>query len=164
MIASFNARYINSRTPDPENLSETPCAGPFEFIKCDVSLMRNIQQTTSVLSQRIPKLNFLVLSPGLMSTRGRTETPEGIDVKLALHYYGRWKFVQGMLPSLCKAREVGEEAKVMTMLGAGKGGAVELENLDLKKGYSLKAASDTANTNNDIIVSVSDRFYLTYCL
>lgn len=126
----------------------------YEFVPCDVSLMKNVQECTESISRRVPKLNFLVLSPGIMTMQGRTETVEGIDVKLALHYYGRWKFVEGMLPSLLKAKEDGEDARVMSVLAAGLGGPIDLEDLDLKKGYSLKAAADTATTNNDIIVAV----------
>jgi NAD(P)-dependent dehydrogenase (short-subunit alcohol dehydrogenase family) len=63
-----------------------------EFVECDVTLMRNVQQTTSELVSRLPKVNFLVLSPGILTTKGRNETDEGIDKKLALHYYARWRF------------------------------------------------------------------------
>lgn len=64
----------------------------YEFVECDVSLMQNVRKTTSELVQRLSKVNFLVLSPGIMTMQGRTETSEGIDVKLALHYYSRWRF------------------------------------------------------------------------
>lgn len=62
-----------------------------EFVECDVTLMRNVRKTTSELAGRLPKINFLVLSPGIMTTK-HTETAEGIDKKLALHYYARWRF------------------------------------------------------------------------
>jgi len=125
----------------------------YEFVPCDVSLMKNVQACTDSLVQRIPKLNFLVLSPGILTMQGRTETTEGIDVKLALHYYGRWKFADGMLPSLIKAKEEGEEARVLSVLASGKGGPINLEDLDLKKKYSLRAAADHATTGTDIIVT-----------
>ena len=70
----------------------------YEFVECDVSLMRNVRKTTAELSQRLPKVNFLVLSPGIMTMQGRTETDEGIDVKLALHYYARWRFAFEYVP------------------------------------------------------------------
>ena len=64
----------------------------YEFVECDVTLMRNVRRTTTELVGRLPKVNFLVLSPGIMTTKGRDETDEGIDKKLALHYYARWRF------------------------------------------------------------------------
>ena len=35
------------------------------------------------------KLDILVMTQGIATTQGRTETEEGIDMKLALHYYSR---------------------------------------------------------------------------
>lgn len=63
-----------------------------EFVECDVSHMRNVRRTTAELTARLPKVNFLVMSPGIMTLQGRTESDEGIDRKLALHYYARWRF------------------------------------------------------------------------
>jgi hypothetical protein len=66
--------------------------GSYEFTPCDVSLMKNIHATTSELLARLPKLNYLVLTSGFLGMGGRDDTEEGIDRKLALHYYARWKF------------------------------------------------------------------------
>lgn len=63
-----------------------------EFVECDVSLMRNVRKTAAELQERLPRLNYLVLTPGMMTTQGRIETDEGIDRKMALHYYSRWRF------------------------------------------------------------------------
>ena len=49
------------------------------------------------------------------------ETPEGIDRKLAVHYYSRWKITRDLLPSIQRAKDAGQEAKVVLVLGAGKG-------------------------------------------
>ncbi|KAG5644452.1 hypothetical protein DXG03_008351 [Asterophora parasitica] len=53
---------------------------------------------------RIPKINFLVMSPGILAVKGRDETTEAIDKKLAVHYYARWKFIDGLLPALRRAK------------------------------------------------------------
>ncbi|KDQ08653.1 hypothetical protein BOTBODRAFT_37804 [Botryobasidium botryosum FD-172 SS1] len=124
----------------------------YEFVPCDVSLMKNVQACTDTLAQRLPKINFLVLSPGILTMQGRTETEEGLDQKLALHFYSRWKFAGELLPLLKKAKADGEDAKVMSVLDAVNGGPIKLDDIDLKKGYGLKAAADTATTGNDIMV------------
>lgn len=69
-----------------------------EFVECDVTLMRNVRKTTSELVERLPKVNFLVLTQGMMTMKGRDETDEGIDRKLALHYYSRWRFTYEFVP------------------------------------------------------------------
>jgi NAD(P)-dependent dehydrogenase (short-subunit alcohol dehydrogenase family) len=65
-----------------------------DFIPCDAWLMRDVARTTAELktTKGVEKINYLVMSPGIMTMQGRTESDEGIDQKLALHYYARWKF------------------------------------------------------------------------
>lgn len=130
----------------------------YEFVQCDVSLMKNVQTTTDALLQRHPKINFLVLSPGIMTMQGRTETEEGIDVKLALHFYSRWKFVGDLLPSLKKAKEDGEYARVISILDPTRPASIDLKDIDLKKGYGTAAAANHAITGTDIMVAVSAPF------
>jgi len=137
--------------------STTGSGSTYEFVPCDVSLMKNVQACTDSLVQRLPKINFLVLSPGILSMQGRTETEEGLDQKLALHFYSRWKFAGELLPLLKKAKADGEDAKVMSILDAVNGGHINLDDIDLKKGYGLKAAADTAMTGNDIMVDEYSR-------
>jgi hypothetical protein len=37
----------------------------------------------------VDKINYIVMSPGILSFKGADDTEEGIDRKLALHYYAR---------------------------------------------------------------------------
>ncbi|KAJ7133207.1 hypothetical protein C8R44DRAFT_772031 [Mycena epipterygia] len=88
-----------------------------------------------------------------MTTNGRNETEEGIDRKLAVHYYGRWRFIKDLLPAVEAAQKAGEDAKVMSVLAAGDGGAIDLEDLGLKKSFTLASAAAAAPTYNDIMVN-----------
>lgn len=81
--------------------------GHYEFVECDALLMKNVQATTSELLSRLPRLNFLVGSAGFLTLKGRDETAEGLDKKLALHYYARWKFINDLMPLLRKAKDAG---------------------------------------------------------
>ncbi|KAF8063237.1 hypothetical protein FPV67DRAFT_1672267 [Lyophyllum atratum] len=123
-----------------------------EFVQCDATLMKNVESVTRELLTRIPKINFLVMSPGIMSTKGRDETEEGIDMKLAVHYYARWKFINNLLPALQKAKEAGEDSKVLSVLAAGKGGNIDLNDLGLKKTFSILNAALAAPTYNDLMM------------
>ncbi|CAE6428542.1 unnamed protein product [Rhizoctonia solani] len=134
-----------------EGLPKAPDS-KYEFEQCDAALMSNVRNTTSSLVGRLPKLNYLVLSPGFLTLKGRDETSEGIDKKLALNYYARWKFVYDLMPLLEKAKAQGEEARVLTVLAAGTNGKLDENDLDLKKGYGLKAAGDNATAMNDYMV------------
>jgi NAD(P)-dependent dehydrogenase (short-subunit alcohol dehydrogenase family) len=77
-----------------------------EFVHCDALLMKNVHNTSMELVNRLPSINFLVLSPGFLTLKGRTETDEGIDKKLALNYYARWKFIYDLMPLLRKAKRM----------------------------------------------------------
>jgi len=94
----------------------------------------------------------LILSPGLLTFQGRTETQDGIDIKLQLHYYARFLIVQELLPLLKAAAAAGEEARVLTVLHAGQGGPLHKDDLDLKHSYGLKAAADSATLYSDLMV------------
>ncbi|KAF8693098.1 KR domain, partial [Rhizoctonia solani] len=131
----------------PKNLDSK-----YEFEQCDATLMSNVRNTTSSLVERLPKLNYLVLSPGFVSLKGRDETSEGIDRKLALNYYARWKFIYDLMPLLEKAKERGEDARVLTVLSSGTNSKIDENDLDLKRGYGLKAAADSATAMNDFMV------------
>ena len=133
-----------------------------EFVQCDVTRMKTVQSVTDSLLERFPKINFLVMSPGMMTLKGRDETEEGIDRKLAVHYYARWKFTHDLLPSLKRAKEAGEDAKVLSVLAAGKGGEIDVEDLGLKKGFSVAAAALQAPTYNDLMMKV--RLFLFPCV
>lgn len=76
------AEKVLARLPKPSNPNVKR-----EFIQCDVSRVKNVHEATQQLLSSHPKINFLVLTAGLMSTKGRNETEEGLDAKLAVHYY-----------------------------------------------------------------------------
>ncbi|KAG6810407.1 hypothetical protein H0H92_011995 [Tricholoma furcatifolium] len=143
------AEAIIAQFPKP---TESGAKFTHEFVQCDVTRMKNIEAVTKDLVSRLPKINFLFMSPGIMTMKGRNETEEGIDTKLAVHYYARWKFIDGLLPALVKAKDAGEDAKVMSVLAAGKGGEINLDDLGLKKTFSVKNAALQAPTYNDLML------------
>ncbi|KAJ7119352.1 NAD(P)-binding protein [Mycena crocata] len=124
-----------------------------EFVECDISLMKNVHRVAGELRERLPKINFLVLTAGLLTMQGRNETEEGIDRKMAVHYYGRWRFIRDLLPAVESAQKAGEDGKVMSVLAAGHGGAIDLEDLGLQKSFTLSKAAAGATTYNDLMVN-----------
>jgi hypothetical protein len=59
-----------------------------------------------------------------------------------------------LMPLLRKAKEQGEDAKVITVLAPGNGGKIDLNDLGLKKSYSTSNAAYSAPTYNDLMVEV----------
>jgi len=109
------------------------------------------QYTDAYKSSQEQKLDLLVLTQGILSTAGRTETPEGIDRKMALHYYGRQLLIRELTPILKP------DAKVLIVLDGTRGSPTKLnwEDLDLKSHYSI------ANVANHCI-SMTDAMIQTY--
>lgn len=87
-----------------------------EFIPCDVSLITNVHNTTSELARRLQRIDYLVLSSGILIFAGRNETSEGLDDKMALSYYSRWTFIHDLIPLMQKSER---GAKVYSILAAG---------------------------------------------
>ncbi|ESK87582.1 hypothetical protein Moror_1985 [Moniliophthora roreri MCA 2997] len=142
-----------------------------EFIQCDVALMKNVsaavRELERLLVQKLvgnnpPRINFLFMSAGYGSLRNRrNDTEEGIDHQLALRYYHRFKFIMETLPLLRAARDAGEDAKVLSVLGAGvRWPCIPKEDFGYKEnknGPGFRAASVSAVYNDLAIEGFAKR-------
>ncbi|KAF9017840.1 hypothetical protein BDZ89DRAFT_960712 [Hymenopellis radicata] len=129
-----------------------------EFIKVDLS--QDVAGLTSVTSQLPSPIDFLVLTPGYLALDARTENKEGIDKKMAVNYYGRWKFIYD-LTSRGKMREGG---KILSVLAAGHGaniGKETVEDLGLKKpgAYGISRVAGLTPTYTDLALKTFSSLY-----
>eukprot|EP01035_Chromulina_nebulosa_P008775 gene8775-11868_t len=130
--------------------------GVHKMIKCDASSMKNIVKSCDTIKDSMDSINYLVLSQGIASLAGRQETEEGIDLKLALHYYGRIQFINCLLPLLRNSSnsETDIETKFPRVMSILSGGVhspyTNLEDLSLKKNFSLANAANAAGFYNDL--------------
>ncbi|KAF1784734.1 NAD(P)-binding domain [Phytophthora cactorum] len=99
--------------------------------KLDVSLMHEVRKFTTKHADT--QFDWIVMSPGIMTLNGRTETSEGLDVKMATHYYGRFMLIRDLL-----GRLICPGVRVLNVLGGGQGGYVDVDDLYLKRTYSLR--------------------------
>ncbi|KAK0450073.1 hypothetical protein EV421DRAFT_1778389 [Armillaria borealis] len=106
-----------------------------EFVSCDASLMSNVASATEEVKKHLgeKKVDFLVLTTGYLTTAGREETKEGMDKKMAVAYYAKWKFVKDLLSSLKD-----EGSKVVSVMAPGYGGSIDVDDLDMKKGFAQR--------------------------
>jgi NAD(P)-dependent dehydrogenase (short-subunit alcohol dehydrogenase family) len=141
--------------PSPPPASETNgVVIRHEFIACDASVMKNVHDTTQELLRRLDKINILVTSVGGLAF-SRVDTADGVDASLALRYYARAKFIEELTPLLSKAKAAGEDAKAMTILMAAGGAAVNLDDLDLDKKWSMSLAANASGSYNDVMIKVN---------
>ncbi|TFY63880.1 hypothetical protein EVJ58_g2986 [Rhodofomes roseus] len=133
----------------------------YEFVYCDASLIRNIPETTSALLARLPKVNYLVLSSGALPSlwdaiRGiEHRTEEDIDRLRAVLFYCRTKFVLDLLPLLQKARDAGEDARVLNVGAAGHGGPINFNDMGMRQTSGVLKKRGIAVTYLDSVMEVS---------
>jgi NAD(P)-dependent dehydrogenase (short-subunit alcohol dehydrogenase family) len=128
----------------------------YEFIQCDVLLMKNVHALAADLLKRLPKINFLVHCAGnIRFWGGRKETEEGIDDMFAVRYYNRFALTLDLLPLLRNAAAGQEAASVLCVLGAGLAPEIDLEDLGMKKNYWVMKAATQTVSYNDLMVAVS---------
>ncbi|KAJ7765996.1 hypothetical protein B0H14DRAFT_2403000 [Mycena olivaceomarginata] len=103
-----------------------------EFVACDTTLMANVRAACADIRAKCARINFLVLTAGYSSMVNIAVTSEGLDLHLAMRYYQRFVWIQELLPLIQAAQGRSEDAKVMSVLGAGLGSPkrpIDLENL-----------------------------------
>lgn len=84
----------------------------YEFEKVDATSMKDVRRVAAELSSRLKKVNFIVATTGFLTMKGRNETEEGIDRKMAVNVYGRYRFIEDLLPKVEKAADSGEDSRV----------------------------------------------------
>ncbi|KAJ5860167.1 uncharacterized protein N7529_007477 [Penicillium soppii] len=127
--------------------------GQISFIKSDVSRLHEVDLACKDIQAKEEKINLLILSPGILTTKGRDETDEGLDKKLSLHYYSRMRFLYNLLPQLTSAANAtgtnSAQRRLSSVLSVldGRGNApLILNDLSLKDNYSLRNAANHAIT------------------
>jgi hypothetical protein len=64
-----------------------------------------------------------------------------------------------LIPKLERAAEKGEEARVLSVLGAGSGGTIDVNNLGLSNA-GLKRKADSSTTYTDLMIEVRPYVYV----
>jgi len=121
-----------------------------KFSPIEATSMRGIKKWTDNFKETLAgnRINLLILSQGTSNFAGRDETNEGIDRKMALHYYSRQLIVRELTPVLK------EDAKVLFILNGKEGSPAHINwnDLDLKTSYSMSTAAQQSATMLDIMV------------
>lgn len=130
------------------------------FIRCDASLLSNVKICADQYKSANSHLDILVLTQGIAALDGFTPTSEGIDRKLALHYYSRVGFVKCLMPFML-ATVKDAPPQVLSVLSGGVHSPYTSYRSDpsLKTSFSIKNAADAAGFYNDIAVEMFSKEY-----
>lgn len=126
------------------------------FLQYDVSLLAEVKKSCAEFISTHTSLDYLVLSQGISTFQGRTPTVEGIDEKLALHYYSRVAFVKLLQPLLESTARMtpAADVRVLFVLSGGIHSPYHhvVSDPALEVNYSLKNAADAAGYYTDLAV------------
>lgn len=114
--------------------------------------MRNCDELCEDIRKKEPKLNCLLLTAGFMTLRGRKETDEGIDCKMAVNYYSRVRCILNLMPLLTAASEANQLSRVISVLAAGSESDIRIDDLDLQRNYALHACMAHCVVFNDFAI------------
>ncbi|KAF7290772.1 hypothetical protein MIND_01318100 [Mycena indigotica] len=128
-------------------------SGRTEFVECDLTMVANVKRVSAEILARpdfAGRVNLLVLTAGAISLESQV-TGEGLEKSMAVWYYSRWAFINSLLSGLEKAQGKGQEAKVISVLNAGLGKALDANDLGMKKALgSIKGLSDLRETGLEV--------------
>ncbi|KAF2691842.1 hypothetical protein K458DRAFT_411545 [Lentithecium fluviatile CBS 122367] len=136
-----------------------------DFIKKDVSLLREVDAACKEIKEKEKKVNLLFMTIGTLTLKGRDETPEGLDKKFALHYYSRMRFIQNLAPELtAAANDADPKANLSRVVSVydpfiGKKGVPNFADLSLKTGFSLGACATHASAMQNFALERFARMY-----
>lgn len=105
----------------------------YEFVKTDAGLIKEDDRLCGLIATNEDKVNLVMTSPGYINFEGYKETNEGVNDKLAVHYYGRWRVIERLIPLLQQSAKRGEPARAITVQAAGSEGKIFEDDLDLKE-------------------------------
>ena len=126
--------------------------GEHSFLQCDAFLMKNIRKVCGTLNDKLPMINYCIFTQGMVSMQKRNETIEGIDKKMALHYYGRVQFIECLLPLLRNGITIAKDSKVISVLSAAEHQPyLNRTDLMLRNNYTLSDVANATGFYTDLI-------------
>jgi NAD(P)-dependent dehydrogenase (short-subunit alcohol dehydrogenase family) len=121
--------YVLARSPTPV-IDQARTLAPnatITFIKCDASLLKDVDRVCASLQQKVKTINLLYMSQGTLDFHATT--PENLPTMAALAYYSRIRFAQNLLPQLRAATGL---KRVVNVLCGGKEGPLDVNDLHLQ--------------------------------
>ncbi|KAK9246503.1 hypothetical protein V1506DRAFT_165770 [Lipomyces tetrasporus] len=154
-------RSKSSAAPLLRELESMNAKGAFIFMETEISLIRNVDTVCREIRQNEKKVDLIFLSSGFLSLQGRQETSEGIDTYSSVSYYARLRVVYDLLPLLSAS----VHPRVVAVLAGGKERAIDINNLELRNGYTAIKAVNTATTQTTLAFEELTKSYpmITFC-
>ncbi|RAL62318.1 hypothetical protein DID88_004884 [Monilinia fructigena] len=129
-----------------EDLRLSNASATLNFLPGEISLIKEVDRLCNEIKSKEKRVNFIFLSPGYLSWGGRNESSEGIDIPHSLRYYSRLRFAYNLLPLLKTA----PNPRVISILAGGQEKAIDLNDLEVKQGFSMIKAAGSGTTQTTL--------------
>jgi NAD(P)-dependent dehydrogenase (short-subunit alcohol dehydrogenase family) len=122
-----------------------------EFIKADLSLMRDAQRVGALLPAET--IDHFLFTTGIMAAGARQETADGIERDMAVSYLSRLVIVREIGPRLGRQRPAAPMQPRVFIWGApGYGQAGNIDDLNAEKSYSQWGVHMNTVAGNEMLV------------
>ncbi|KAI1423752.1 putative short-chain dehydrogenases/reductase [Xylaria sp. FL1777] len=125
--------------------------GHFEFIRADVSLLKNVDDVCRQIKEKVSVINVLFESQGSMAFQ--SETAEGLSLSFALGIHSRLRFILNLLPLLQRADSL---RRVVSVGAATCEGAIDLDNIQ-GRGFPLRKWRDQMAAVGTLLLEEAQR-------
>lgn len=138
--------YIIGRSSDAgkkaiDDITKINAKAKSYFLRHDLTLLSEADELVKEIKAKENKINFLCVTCGFLTFSGRDETSEGLDKKFSVNYYTRWRIIDQLMPLVVAASKLQEPSRVVNVLAAGGEGPLDMDDLELKNGYTLTSVN-----------------------
>jgi NAD(P)-dependent dehydrogenase (short-subunit alcohol dehydrogenase family) len=128
-----------------------------DFLGADLSLIRNVDVLAAEVSQRWPRLHYLVLCAGIV--RGKhTLTSEGIETNFAINYLSRFALIERLLANRAVQGLEEQAARIVVVSGAAQAGKIQYDDVNLTGRFGvLRAVSQFCEANDVFALELARR-------
>lgn len=133
--------------------------GNYQAILGDITLMSEVDRISNEIKNEGNNIDYLILTQGNPQLT-RQLTSEGIDKKLALHYYGRMQFIHNLLPSFTSSLSNSTSPSiVLSILSGGVHSAyTDKNNIGLDKSYNPSNSANAPGFYNDLMLDYFSKY------
>jgi NAD(P)-dependent dehydrogenase (short-subunit alcohol dehydrogenase family) len=123
-----------------------------EFVRADLSLVREANRLGDDLADRCSELHYLVHSAGIVRGR-RVITDEGLESNFATNYLSRFALTVRLLPLLQAAGRPDKSARILLVAHPGFDGTIHYEDINLATNFSMIRAFKQFHYANDVFAA-----------
>jgi NAD(P)-dependent dehydrogenase (short-subunit alcohol dehydrogenase family) len=120
-----------------------------EFIRADLSLIRDVDMLAATITERCTSLHTVILNAGVIHAT-RELTTEGLERMFATNFLGRFELTRSLLQILEAAGHEDDPAHVLFVSGAARGGRINYSDPTLRSRFSVIRAVQQFCLANDV--------------